>query len=213
MERDHRYQQKKAALYRAQREKQKRPHHKKRHKEKHESRLDLVVVIGILGMITILTSRDQKADASQNSVQSQPLISPAACAYAAPASSGELSLVGVKYYAGELNSFPAEQVGVSNVYGEGEALNANTSSGEPFNPNGLTAASWFYPLGTSVEVCDTGNGNCVSVRINDRGPNRRLAVEQQGQNVIIDLAHAAFRHLEPNPHVGRINVKVRPLCQ
>ncbi len=43
-----------------------------------------------------------------------------------------------------------------------------TASGERFAPNGLTAAHRTLPLGTRLRVCR--HGQCVVVRVNDRGP-------------------------------------------
>lgn len=45
-----------------------------------------------------------------------------------------------------------------------------TASGEPYNPNAMTAASKTLPLGTVVKVTNPANGKSVNVRINDRGP-------------------------------------------
>jgi len=50
----------------------------------------------------------------------------------------------------------------------GEESGRVTASGEPFRPQGLTAAHRSLPFGTMLQVC---NGErCVVVRINDRGP-------------------------------------------
>lgn len=46
-----------------------------------------------------------------------------------------------------------------------------TASGEPFNPQGLTAAHRTLPFGTQVRVTNLRNGQAVVVRINDRGPH------------------------------------------
>lgn len=43
----------------------------------------------------------------------------------------------------------------------------HTANGERFNPLGMTAAHRTLPFGTRLRVC---RDNCVSVRINDRGP-------------------------------------------
>ncbi len=51
-------------------------------------------------------------------------------------------------------------------YGPGFAGNP-TASGEPFNPQALTAAHKTLPFGTQVEICDDA---CAVVTINDRGP-------------------------------------------
>lgn len=45
-----------------------------------------------------------------------------------------------------------------------------TASGEPYNPNDLTAASRTLPFGSSVVVTNPETGRSVKVRINDRGP-------------------------------------------
>lgn len=46
-----------------------------------------------------------------------------------------------------------------------------TASGEPYDPNALTAASSTLPIGSSVMVTNPATGRTVKVRINDRGPN------------------------------------------
>lgn len=75
------------------------------------------------------------------------------------------------------------------------------ANGKPFNPDKLTAASWFYNLGTRVVV--THAGRSVVVEITDRGPAPRLV--RQGRK--IDLSHAAFGRLA-NPHRGLIDVTI-----
>ena len=51
-------------------------------------------------------------------------------------------------------------------YGPGFA-GQPTASGEPFNPQALTAAHKTLPFGTQVRICDDA---CAVVTINDRGP-------------------------------------------
>ncbi|HZY66489.1 MAG TPA: septal ring lytic transglycosylase RlpA family protein [Rubrobacteraceae bacterium] len=51
-------------------------------------------------------------------------------------------------------------------YGPGFAGNL-TASGEVFNPQEYTAAHPYLPFGTLLEVC---YADCVTVRVNDRGP-------------------------------------------
>ncbi len=55
---------------------------------------------------------------------------------------------------------------VSSWYGPGFAGNL-TASGEVFNPQEYTAAHPYLPFGTLLEVCYV---DCVTVRVNDRGP-------------------------------------------
>ena len=64
-----------------------------------------------------------------------------------------------------------------------------TASGEPFDPEAMTAAHRTLPFGTVVQVTDTDNGKVVAVRINDRGP---FAPDR-----CIDLTRAAFERLAP----------------
>ncbi len=62
-----------------------------------------------------------------------------------------------------------------------------TASGEPFDPELLTAAHRTLPLGSLVEVREAVSGQSVIVRINDRGPFH-------GDRAI-DLSTAAARRI------------------
>ena len=53
------------------------------------------------------------------------------------------------------------------------------ANGRPFNPDRLTAASWFFELGTKVVV--THYGRSVVVEITDRGP-ARISCERAGRS-------------------------------
>lgn len=55
---------------------------------------------------------------------------------------------------------------VASYYGAGFA-GQPTASGEPFDPNALTAAHPTLPFGTQLEVCYE---SCAVVTVNDRGP-------------------------------------------
>ena len=77
-----------------------------------------------------------------------------------------------------------------------------TASGQPFNPDKLTAASWFFPIGTRVVV--THANRSVLVEITDRGPAKRLVNEGRK----IDLSRAAFVKLA-KPSLGLIDVTIR----
>jgi rare lipoprotein A len=61
---------------------------------------------------------------------------------------------------------------------------STTASGEPFDPDGLTAAHKTLAFDTRVRVTNTANGKSVVVRVNDRGPF------VSGR--CIDLARGAF---------------------
>ena len=88
------------------------------------------------------------------------------------------------------------------------------ANGKRFNPDRLTAASWFYPLGTRVRVTLDSpalNGKkypprTVIVTITDRGPARRLVRDGR----IIDLTYAAFKTLA-HPDLGLVEVSVKPI--
>jgi rare lipoprotein A len=86
-------------------------------------------------------------------------------------------------------------------YGE-ERRGMLMANGKRFNPDKLTAASWFYKLGTKVVV--THAGHSVVVEITDRGPARYLV--SQGRK--IDLSHAAFLRLA-TPDRGLIAVNIQ----
>jgi len=46
----------------------------------------------------------------------------------------------------------------------------HTASGQPFDPNGLTAAHRTLPFGTRLTVTNPRTGQSVTVVVNDRGP-------------------------------------------
>lgn len=92
----------------------------------------------------------------------------------------------------------ADQVGHASWY----ALSSKTASGEPMNPNALTAAHRSLPFGTKVLVENLNNGRSVVVRINDRGPfaGRR----------IIDVSKAAAAQIGMLQS-GTANVRITPV--
>ena len=81
-----------------------------------------------------------------------------------------------------------------------------TASGEMFNENSLTAAMWKVRFGTRVRVTNLQNGKSVIVRINDRGPAKRLV--KKGR--IIDLSKGAFMAIA-SLKSGIIQVRVEVL--
>ncbi len=67
---------------------------------------------------------------------------------------------------------PASQrtwTGVASWYGD-DFAGQETASGEPFDPDALTAAHKTLELGSRVRVTSLRTGESVVVRINDRGP-------------------------------------------
>jgi rare lipoprotein A len=119
--------------------------------------------------------------------------------------SASLWLVCVLLVMVEAETKAAVTAGMASWYGESHRgrLMAN---GKPFDPNKLTAASWFYPLGTKIRVSAQAQGQAprkVVVTITDRGPSRELV--RQGR--IIDLAWGAFKRLG-QPEMGLMFVQV-----
>lgn len=103
---------------------------------------------------------------------------------------------------------PLPTQNLASWYGE-EHRGRLMANGRRFNPDRLTAASWFYPLGTKVRVTVNSSSQpprSVLVKITDRGPAKELVRDGR----VIDLALAAFKQLA-HPGVGLIEVTVQPL--
>lgn len=79
-----------------------------------------------------------------------------------------------------------EATGVASWYGT-KFHGFKTSSGEPYDMLGMTAAHCSLPLPTYVEVTNLKNGKQVVVKVNDRGPFEK--------NRLIDLSYVAARKL------------------
>lgn len=78
------------------------------------------------------------------------------------------------------------------------ALTSKTASGEPMNPDGMTAAHRSLPFGTKIKVINQRNGKEVVVRVNDRGPFAKGRV--------LDLSRGAANKL------GFINAGHTKIC-
>jgi len=63
-----------------------------------------------------------------------------------------------------------------------------TSSGETYNMNALTAAHRNFPFGTKVRVTNLENNKIVIVRVNDRGPFK--------EGRIMDLSMGAAKEID-----------------
>ena len=71
-----------------------------------------------------------------------------------------------------------------------------TASGEPFDPEALTAAHKTLPFNTRVRVTNPATGRSVTVRINDRGPyiaGRCLDLSRAAFRAIADLDTGVFQ--------------------
>ena len=108
------------------------------------------------------------------------------------------SSTATSYYSPSPQSYRGTRTEVASWYGPGFA-GRRTSSGEVYNPEGLTAASKTLPLGSHVRVTNPDTGRSVVVRINDRGPY------VHGRS--LDLSHGAARQIGlTSAGVGRVQV-------
>jgi rare lipoprotein A len=79
-------------------------------------------------------------------------------------------------------------IGTASWYGK-QHQGRKMANGQRFDRRKLTAASWYFPLGTPIRVVNVNNGKSVVVTITDRGPNLRL-------HRILDLSEAAASNLD-----------------
>lgn len=79
-------------------------------------------------------------------------------------------------------------VGLASWYGRPHQ-GRKMANGQRFDRHKLSAACWWFPLGTEIRVVNLENNKSVVVTITDRGPNRRL-------NRVLDLAEAAAEQLD-----------------
>src|SRR5271165_1320015 len=89
---------------------------------------------------------------------------------------------------GKAKKVKTQYIGTASWYGA-DRQGKKMANGKPFDRFKLTAASWYFPLGTVVRVVNVKNGESVVVTITDRGPNLRL-------NRVIDLSEAAAAQLD-----------------
>jgi rare lipoprotein A len=88
---------------------------------------------------------------------------------------------------GNRKSFKTKYIGTASWYGE-QHQGRKMANGQRFDRHKLTAASWYFPLGTTLRVVNVKNGASVVVTVTDRGPNLRL-------QRMIDLSEAAAARL------------------
>lgn len=95
--------------------------------------------------------------------------------------------------------------GLASWYAEfSPGIRPTTANMEIFDHSKMTCAMWDVPFNTMVEVTNLRNGKTIIVRVNDRGPAKRLCKEGR----IIDLTMAAFREIESLDQ-GLAKVRVR----
>ncbi|MBN1300504.1 MAG: septal ring lytic transglycosylase RlpA family protein [Melioribacteraceae bacterium] len=78
-------------------------------------------------------------------------------------------------------------VGLASYYAE-PFHGRQTSNGEVYDKNGLTAAHSSYPFGTIIKVTNLSNNKSVEIRINDRMPKHPARV--------IDLSYGTAKALD-----------------
>ncbi|MFO8231660.1 MAG: septal ring lytic transglycosylase RlpA family protein [Longimonas sp.] len=96
-----------------------------------------------------------------------------------------LLLMGTPTYA-QSEADTLRTTGLVSYYADDLAGNP-TASGQPYDPERLTASHRTLPFGTYVEVTRRFTGDTVTVMINDRGP--------QKQERILDLSRRAAEAL------------------
>jgi rare lipoprotein A len=85
-------------------------------------------------------------------------------------------------------------------------INKHTANNERFDDQDMTCAIWGIGFNRQIRVTNINNGKSIIVRVNDRGPHRRLVLEGR----IIDLTKSAFQKLAPTRQ-GLIDVKIELL--
>jgi len=79
--------------------------------------------------------------------------------------------------------------GIASWYSEADpGILKSTANMEEFDDEMLTCAMWDIPFNTQVKVTNLSNGKSIIVRVNDRGPAKRLVREGR----VIDLTKRAF---------------------
>ncbi|VVC76219.1 RlpA-like protein [Aquicella siphonis] len=94
-----------------------------------------------------------------------------------------------------------DEIGTASWYGT-KFHDRKTSSGEPYDMLGMTAAHKTLPLPTYVEVTNLKNNRSIIVKVNDRGPFE--------SNRIIDLSYVGAKKLGMLGH-GTAKVRVRAI--
>jgi len=104
-------------------------------------------------------------------------------------------------------SVPSYQIGVASWYWQmSPGIKKTTANMEIFDDKKLTCAIWDVPFNTLIKVTNLDNAKEIIVRVNDRGPAKRLV--EKGR--IIDLTKTAFEKIA-NLDDGLIKVKIEIL--
>lgn len=97
--------------------------------------------------------------------------------------------VGAKYYREPAPAPEPDEVGLALVYPDSYE-GRETISGEPYDPDALTASHRTLPFGTVLHVAMPATGRSTLVRVNDRGP--------VSEGFLIELSEAAAEAIGQN---------------
>lgn len=93
---------------------------------------------------------------------------------------------------GDIGSSSIIIKGMASWYSEEDpGILETTANMERFDDKRFTCAIWGIPFNSILRVTNMENGRSIYVRVNDRGPARRLV--EQGR--LIDLTKAAFAEI------------------
>lgn len=96
------------------------------------------------------------------------------------------------------------QIGQASWYSrQSPGIRKTTANMEVFDDTQLTCAMWNVPFNQRLRITNMENGRSVEVRVNDRGPHKRLV--RKGR--VIDLSKAAFKKIA-SLKTGLITVKI-----
>src|SRR5471032_68858 len=102
-------------------------------------------------------------------------------------------------YVPVVNKEPYKQRGIASWYGK-KFQGQKTASGDPYDMFAMTAAHPTLPIPSYARVTNVKTGQCVVVRINDRGPFH--------SNRVIDLSYAAAARIGvAGPGSGMVEVE------
>ncbi|NQV04714.1 MAG: septal ring lytic transglycosylase RlpA family protein [Candidatus Omnitrophica bacterium] len=110
-------------------------------------------------------------------------------------------------YVADVGSSSLIYKGMASWYSEEDpGVLKTTANMECFDDTLLTCAMWDVPFNTILKVTNLENGKAVFVRVNDRGPAKRLVREGR----IIDLTKRAFSKIADLEN-GLVNIKVETI--
>lgn len=98
-----------------------------------------------------------------------------------------------------------------------EHLNPTFSDGTKFDAKSLSAASWFFPLGTTLRVTNPETGTSINVIVRGHGPSKRLLRTHKtktGRTIIgrqLDLTVGAYDALGLSRSKGVSSVVIEPV--